>query len=73
MQKLIVVLIVLALAIRLSAQQKADLIIHNGKIATMVKPNEFEEAVAMKGGIILAIGNSKKILSEFKSSNTIVD
>jgi predicted amidohydrolase YtcJ len=72
MQKLIVVLIVLASAIKLSAQQKADLIIHNGKIATMVKPNEFKQAVAMKGGIILSVGNSKEILSEYKSSNTVV-
>jgi predicted amidohydrolase YtcJ len=72
MQKLIVVLIVLASAIKLSAQQKADLIIHNGKIATMVKPNEFKQAVAMKDGIILSVGNSKEILSEYKSSNTVV-
>jgi predicted amidohydrolase YtcJ len=72
MQKLIVVLIVLASAIKLSAQQKADLIIHNGKIATMVKPNEFKQAVAMKDGIILSVGSSKEILAAHKSLNTVV-
>ncbi|WP_035652262.1 amidohydrolase [Flavobacterium sp. ASV13] len=52
------------------AQQKADLIIYNGKIATMQKQNEFVQAIAMKDGIILDIGTEKNILSTYKSSET---
>ncbi|MRX67611.1 hypothetical protein SAMN06265349_10839 [Flavobacterium resistens] len=52
------------------AQQKADLIIYNGKIATMQKQNEFVQAIAMKDGIILDIGTEKNILSSYKSAET---
>lgn len=52
------------------AQQKADLIIYNGKIATMQKQNEFVQAIAIKDGIILDIGTEKNILSAYKSSET---
>ncbi|AWK06238.1 amidohydrolase [Flavobacterium crocinum] len=52
------------------AQQKADLIIYNGKIATMQKQNEFVEAIAIKDGIILDTGTEKNILSSYKSSAT---
>ncbi|MTH16589.1 amidohydrolase [Flavobacterium sp. LC2016-01] len=52
------------------AQQKADLIIYNGKIATMQKQNEFVQAIAIKDGIILDTGTEKNILSVYKSSAT---
>lgn len=52
------------------AQQKADLIIYNGKIATMQKQNEFVQAIAIKDGIILDTGTEKNILSVYKSSET---
>jgi len=52
------------------AQQKADLIIYNGKIATMQKQNEFVQAIAIKDGIILDTGTEKNILSAYKSSAT---
>ncbi|MEN2399111.1 amidohydrolase [Flavobacterium sp. MC2016-06] len=52
------------------AQQKADLIIYNGKIATMQKQNEFVEAIAMKNGIVLETGSDKNILAAFKSPET---
>src|SRR5690606_31055967 len=54
----------------LHAQQKADVILHNGKIATLVKENEFVEAVAIKGGLILETGSSKQILEKFADKNT---
>ena len=56
----------------LVAQQKADLIIINGKIATMVKPGEFKQAVAMKDGMILATGSSDSILARYKNTTTNV-
>lgn len=52
------------------AQQKADLIIYNGKIATMQKQNEFVQAIAIKDGIILDTGTEKNILSVYKTSAT---
>ena len=33
-------------------QQKADMILYNGKVATLVNVNEFVQAVAVKDGII---------------------
>ncbi|WP_229208725.1 amidohydrolase [Dyadobacter luticola] len=54
--------------------QTADLIVTNGKIATMAKAREFVEAVAMKDGIVLGTGTSSKVLAEFKADNTkIID
>ncbi|WP_224751094.1 amidohydrolase [Mucilaginibacter pankratovii] len=52
------------------AQQKADLIIYNGKIATMAKPGEFKQAVAMKDGIILGTGSSAAVMAAYKATNT---
>lgn len=54
------------------AQEGADFIIINGKIATMSKPGEFREAVAVKNGIIQETGRSAAILSRYKSVNTRV-
>ncbi|WP_199502053.1 amidohydrolase [Mucilaginibacter conchicola] len=53
-----------------SAQQKADMIIYNGKIATMTKPGEFKQAIAMQKGLILATGNSRDILKTYKNAST---
>jgi predicted amidohydrolase YtcJ len=53
-------------------QQKADMILHHGKIATMVKDGEFVEAVAMKDGMILATGSSRALLSKYESKETSV-
>lgn len=52
------------------AQQKADLIIYNGKIATMQKQGEFVQAIAIKDGIILDTGTEKSIVAAYKSSAT---
>ncbi|KQB43630.1 amidohydrolase [Flavobacterium aquidurense] len=52
------------------AQQKADLIIYNGKIATMQKQGEFVQAIAIKDGIILDTGTEKNIVAAYKSSET---
>lgn len=54
--------------------QKADLIIINGKIATMNGPNDFCQALAIKDGIIKEVGTSNQILSVYRSNSTkIID
>lgn len=65
-------LAVLLLAFRAGLAQTADLIVTNGKIATMNKPGEFVQAVAMKDGIILDTGPSGQIISKYKSAQTNV-
>src|SRR5215468_4131137 len=65
-------LVALAMVLRAASQDKADLIIYNGKVATMSKPGEFKQAVAVKDGIILAVGSSSNILSAFKNAATKV-
>jgi predicted amidohydrolase YtcJ len=72
MKKICLSIIVLTSFVSLSAQENADLIIYNGKIATMSQPGEFKQAVATKDGIILAVGNSKAILAEYKSPQTVI-
>ncbi|MGE8339458.1 MAG: amidohydrolase [Flavobacterium sp.] len=69
MKKLLLILL-LSAGLSSQAQQKADLIIYNGKIATMQKQNEFVQAIAIKDGIILDTGTEKNILSVYKSSST---
>jgi predicted amidohydrolase YtcJ len=54
------------------AQNNADIIIYNGRMATMAKGGEYQQAVAMKDGIILDVGNSKQILNKYKNAATIV-
>jgi predicted amidohydrolase YtcJ len=54
------------------AQNNADIIIYNGKITTMMKEGEYQQAVAMKDGIIMAVGNSKLIIKNYKNAATIV-
>lgn len=70
MKKLLLLILLLSAGLSSQAQQKADLIIYNGKIATMHKPNEFVQAIAMKDGIILDTGIDKNILASYKSSTT---
>jgi predicted amidohydrolase YtcJ len=48
------------------------MILHHGKIATMVRDGDFAEAVAMKDGIILATGSSRTLLSKYESKETSV-
>nr|WP_294943253.1 amidohydrolase [uncultured Mucilaginibacter sp.] len=53
-----------------TAQQKADLIIYNGKIATMARPGEFKQAIAVKNGLILATGSTQAIFKAYKNNTT---
>jgi predicted amidohydrolase YtcJ len=72
MKKVFLVLLAFAFVITVRAQQTADLIIYNAKVATMSKPGEFKQAVAVTKGIITAVGTSAMILAEYKSATTVV-
>jgi predicted amidohydrolase YtcJ len=64
----------LLLSLLLTAQNKADLIIINGKVATMVKASAFKQAVAIKDGIILDAGSTASMLAAYKGPATnIID
>ncbi|MDB5745340.1 MAG: amidohydrolase [Massilia sp.] len=55
------------------AHAQADLIVTNGKIATMVKENEFVQAVAIKDGKITATGSNAKVLKLKRSNTQVID
>ncbi|MFA6246943.1 MAG: amidohydrolase [Mucilaginibacter sp.] len=69
MKKLIIIIFLTSM-LGASAQQKADMIIYNGKIATMVKPGEFKQAIAMHNGIVLATGTTEEIVTNYKNTAT---
>lgn len=68
--KRIFLLLLLSFGLLIQSQEKADLIVYNGKIATMQKSGEFVQAIATKNGLILATGTSKNILDTYKTSTT---
>lgn len=64
----------LLFSLLITAQNKADLIIINGKVATMVSTGEFKQAVAIKDGIIVDVGTTALMLAKYKApSTTIID
>ena len=68
--KNLLILLFTAILFTAQAQQKADMIIYNGKIATMAKPGEFKQAIAMQNGLIIATGNSASIFKRYKGTAT---
>ena len=71
MKKVVAILIIQLTGLISFTQGTADLIIYNAKVATMSNPGEFSQAVAMKGGLIIAVGNSSQIL-KYKAAGTVV-
>lgn len=55
-----------------AAGKDADLILHHGKIVTVDSKFSISEAVAVKGGRITRVGNSKTILAEERGPQTRV-
>ncbi len=55
------------------AHAQADLILTNGKIATMVKQGEFVEAVAIKDGKIAAAGSNAAVLKLKRADTKVID
>jgi predicted amidohydrolase YtcJ len=63
----------LAFAIAASAQAQADLILSNGKIATMAKEGEFVQAIAVKDGKVLAAGSNAQVLKHRRANTQLID
>jgi len=55
------------------AQQKADLIITNGKVITIDENMPFAEAIAIAGNKIIMVGSSKEVLKLKTSKTRVVD
>lgn len=52
---------------------EADLIIKNGQVATVDSSNTIAEAVAIKSGLILAVGSNNEILKYKGDSTKVID
>ncbi|MEM7036821.1 MAG: amidohydrolase [Bacteroidota bacterium] len=52
---------------------KADLIVHNGKVAVMDSGRSMAEAIAVKNGLVLATGRNAEILALADSATTTID
>jgi len=61
------------LAAGLSAANATDLIVTNGKIATMTKEGSFAQAVAIKDGRITAVGSNAQVLKAKTADTQIID
>ncbi|WP_296947832.1 amidohydrolase [uncultured Massilia sp.] len=55
------------------AAAQADLILTNGKIATMTKEGEFVQAVAVKDGKVLATGSNAQVLKLKRPDTQLID
>jgi predicted amidohydrolase YtcJ len=56
-----------------AADETADLILHNGRIATMDPRHSFVAAVAVKGGKLLAVGSDDEVLKLRGATTRVVD
>jgi len=55
------------------AQAQADLILTNGKIATMAREGEFVQAVAVSDGKVLATGSNAEVLKLKSAATQLID
>ena len=56
-----------------TVQAQADLILTNGKIATMAREGEFVQAVAVKDGKVLATGSNTAVLKHKTAATQVID
>jgi predicted amidohydrolase YtcJ len=61
------------LAAGLSQAHATDMIITNGKVATMTREGSFAQAVAIKGGVITAVGSNAQVLKLKKPGTQVID
>jgi predicted amidohydrolase YtcJ len=77
MRKKIVVLVFLVfvgiLFAHVEDQEKADLVVLNGRVFTIVEENPEVQAVAVKDGKILALGTTKKIKTYVGKATKVLD
>ncbi len=73
MNKLTFALLAAGLLSASTAHAQADLIITNGKIATMASDGEFVQALAVKDGKIAATGSNERVLRLKQKDTRVVD
>lgn len=76
MRNLIILLSILIMIVSCSnnKNEKADLVILNGKVLTIDKDNPMAQAIAIKGEKIIAVGTTQKISAKIdKSSTKVID
>ncbi len=56
-----------------AAHAQADLILTNGKIATMAREGEFVQALAVKDGKVLATGSNAQVLKLRRGDTQVID
>jgi predicted amidohydrolase YtcJ len=61
------------LAAGLSQAHATDMIITNGKVATMTREGSFAQALAIKGGVITAVGSNAQVLKLKKPGTQVID
>ena len=57
----------------MNSDTQADLILHNGKIATQDQQRSFAQAVAIKDGRFVEVGSNEEILKLRQDSTRMVD
>lgn len=61
------------LAAGLSHAHATDMIITNGKVATMTREGSFAQALAIKGGVITEVGSNAHVLKLKKPGTQVID
>src|SRR5262245_56201400 len=56
-----------------AADEAADLILHDGRIATMDPSHSFVAAVSVKGGRLLAVGSDGEVLKRRGATTRVID
>jgi len=56
-----------------NTQEFPDLIIHNAKVATLVAAGDFQQAVAVKDGMITTVGDNESVLKLSGDSTLTID
>jgi predicted amidohydrolase YtcJ len=67
--KWIFIFLLFVIAVSCNDRQRADLIIHNGKVYTLDSSFSVKEAIAIKDGKILAVGESSTLLSSYDADS----
>jgi predicted amidohydrolase YtcJ len=73
MNKLTLALLAAGMLSATAAQAQADLILTNGKIATMTRDGEFVQALAIKDGKIAATGSNASMLRLRQKNTQVID
>ena len=65
------ILLIAAISNSCMTKQKADLILHNATIYTVDESFSKQEAMAVKDGVILAVGSSEDIMQNYQAASSM--